>query len=153
VSGEYERVVSEDLRIAWYARYFVDMPADKDQKFRSSLASGIAVSNQPDFDKLDSAVRFEIAAGYNFRLTYDLGLKLGINTRSQKAVNIGSDFRCQLDTERQVVEWKAFLDFGREISLRPFIGVRKTTETDAAPSGYESFKRILIVGIVFFKWF
>jgi hypothetical protein len=50
-------------------------------------------------------------------------------------------------------EWKAFLDFGREISLRPFIGVRKMTEKDVAPSGHDSFKRNLIVGIVFFKWF
>jgi len=153
VTGEYERTLSPSLRIAWYARTFIDMPADKNQEFRSSLESGLTVRNQPDFDRLDSRLRFEIAAGANFRRGYDLGLKLGINTLRSAAANLGSDFRCRLDGERQMVEWKVFADFGRGIPFRPFIGLRKTSGTNAEPDGRVPFERMLLAGISFYKWF
>jgi len=152
LTAEYERRATDDLRVAWYARYVVDMPADKAEEFQAGLASGIAVRNLPDFDKLDAAVRFELAAGYHFKRGYDLGLKLGINTTRTRAPNIGSEFRCRLDREQQAVEWVLFMDFGREISLRPFIGLKKIT-FENGPSNHEPFKRQFIAGIAFARWF
>jgi len=153
VTGEYERILGKGLRVAWYARFFIDMPADKNREFRSSLESGIAVRNQPDFDRLDSRLRYEIAAGTNFGGAYGLGLKLGLNTPGSKTLNFGSDFRCHLASKRQAVEWKVFADFGRGVSLRPFIGLGKTTDTNAEPSGRLPLKRMLLAGISFYKWF
>ena len=152
LTGEYERRATDDLRVAWYARYCIDMPADKAEQFHAGLASGIAVRNQPDFDRLDTPARFELAAGYHFKHGYDLGLKLGINTTRQQALNIGSEFRCRLEPEQRAVEWVLFMDFGREISLRPFIGIKKRA-FENEPASHEPFKRQLIAGIAFTSWF
>jgi hypothetical protein len=154
ISADYERQVRSGLRLAWYARYFVDMPADKDQKFRASLGTGLALRNQPDFDRLGQKQRFEIIAGYNFKYDYDFGLKLGLNTLNATGINYGADFRLLANNERRTIELKLFADCGEQISLRPFIGWRATTLlVDPLAEEEQPFKRKLFAGISFFKWY
>jgi len=125
------------------SRFFVDLSYY--QRINGRLPGAI------DF-WLDIGLAKPLAAGYHFKPGYDLGLKLGINTTRQQAMNIGSEFHCRLDRERQAVEWILFIDVGRKIPLRPFIGVKKMV-IEKAPSAHEPLKRQFIAGIAFSKWF
>ncbi len=80
-SAEYERTLPGGMRAAWYARYVVDMPVDKAVRFRSHLATGLLLRNQPEFERLDKPIRFEVAAGYDFAFDFDARIKLGANAR------------------------------------------------------------------------
>jgi hypothetical protein len=152
VSGEYEKRLG-GLFASWYARYAVDMPADKAAPFRASLATGLAVRNQPDFDRLDRAARFEARAGIDFKFDYDLGLRLGLNTTSSGPVNGGAEFRYEGNAERSAVEVLAFLSVGKDLSVRPFLGLRKFASFAGNPAGPDPFRRKLTAGLSFFKWF
>ncbi len=90
VGGQYEKSLPGGLFGAWYARYDVDMPVDKAIRFRSSLATGLLVRNQKDFNRLEKALRFEVAAGYDFTFNYDLKLRLGALARPQGLFPTGS---------------------------------------------------------------
>jgi hypothetical protein len=152
VSAEYERPVGR-LLAALYGRYFADMPVDKAVAFRASAATGVALRNQPDFNRLDLPLRFDIRAGFDLKFKYDFGLKLGVNTLGGAGWKAGLEARLEANDERRAAEARVFLDFGRDISIRPFVGIRRVTLLAGDSTSNGAFRRILIAGISFYKWF
>lgn len=153
ISAEYEKPVGR-LWASWYGRYFADMPVDKSESFQASVATGLALKNQPDFNLLHEPLRFEIRAGYDLKFDYDFALNLGLNaTDTRAAARPGVETRLEATGKRRVVEARIFIDFGRKILLRPFIGVRRITPLAGESRSDGSFKRTLTAGIAFFKWF
>lgn len=150
VRGEYEKKISDELFIAAYAKYNVDMPVDKKLLFGSNLGIGLGVRNQPDFDRLEKKVRYEISAGYNFKWDYDFEIKLGMNTKKKNLVDVGWNFLYRTNREKYLVDFRIFADLGRTICIRPFVGIKK----DKYLSGLElSAKSRFITGIGLYKWF
>ncbi len=152
VTAEYERPIGR-LFGAWYGRYFVDMPVDKDEPFKASAATGLVLRNQPDFNRLRVPLRFEIRAGYDLKYDYDLALKAGINTTGTGKLRAGLEVRFEANGERRAAEGRVFLDFGRGVSLRPFLGLRRITPLAGESASDGKFERILTAGLSFFKWF
>jgi len=152
LSAEYEKKVG-GLFAAAYARYLVDMPVDKAAPFRASLAAGLALRNQADFERLEKPVRFELRGGRDFKFAYDLGAKIGVNTVAAKFVDAGAEFRVQANAERGEAEVLAFLEFGGDVAVRPFLGVRKISYLAGGPPPADAFKRKLTAGLSLYKWF
>ncbi|MHB8055435.1 MAG: hypothetical protein ACYDH3_09325 [Candidatus Aminicenantales bacterium] len=152
ISAEWERAVGRFF-VSWYGRYFADMPADKAFRFRASAATGAALRNQPDFNRLDLPVRCEIRAGIDLKFKYDFGLKLGLNTTRRSGGNAGIESRFEANAERRMVEARLFLDFGRDVFFRPFLGIRRVTPLAGNSGSDGMFKRILMAGVSFYKWF
>lgn len=152
LSAEYERPVGR-LFGAWYGRYFVDMPVDKDEPFKASAATGLALRNQPDFNRLRIPVRFEVRAGFDLKYDYDFALKAGVNTTGKGAVRAGLEVRVEANGERRAAEGRVFLDAGRGVSLRPFIGLRRITPLAGKSASDGQFERIFTLGLSFYKWF
>ncbi|MCX6559790.1 MAG: hypothetical protein NTZ26_04680 [Candidatus Aminicenantes bacterium] len=152
-SAEYERTLPGGMRAAWYARYVIDMPVDKAVRFRSHLATGLLVRNQPEFERLDKPIRFEIAIGYDFAFAYDARLKLGVNfSLGSGLAKAGAEFLLEANDEQQSAHGKAFIAFGREIEVRPFIGIRKITYLAGGPPPPDPFRSRLTFGVTFLKW-
>ena len=151
-AAEYEHRIGS-LFAAWYARYFVDMPADKNMRPSSSLSTGIALRNQSDFDRLERRVRFEADVGYDFKYDYDARLKLGINTVTAGPLNAGAEFRGQASRPRKSIEFKIFADFGRDFAVRPFLGIKKVSYEAGGPPAREPLKRMLTFGVSFYRWY
>jgi hypothetical protein len=151
--AQYEKPLSGGWSAAWYARYDVDMPADKAVGFLASLSTGLAVRNQPDFERLDRPFRIEAAAGIDFKYDYDLGLKLGVNTAKPGSANAGAEFRWQANSLREAAEFKIFADFGRDIAVRPFAGLKKISYAAGGTPGPSRFAERIIVGVGLYKWF
>jgi len=152
VSAEYERPVGA-LFAAVYGRYFADMPVDKDVRFRASASTGAALRNQPDFNRLDLPFRFDIRAGLDLKFKYDFGLKIGVSTNGAAALKAGLEGRLEANDARRAAEARVFLDFGREVSVRPFIGLRRVTPLAGDSASDGAFRRILMAGVSFYKWF
>ena len=152
LSAEYERTAA-GVFAAWYGRYFVDIPVDKDVPFRASLATGLAFRNQPDFDRLEKTVRWEIRAGADFKFDYDLGAKFGVNAVGPKSVRPGAELRLQANAERREAEGLAFLEFGTSLAVRPFIGLRKISYLAGGPPPPDPFRRKISAGLALHAWF
>jgi hypothetical protein len=153
-SAEYERTLPGGMRAAWYARYVVDMPVDKAFRFRSHLATGLLLRNQSEFERLDKPIRFEVAVGYDFAFDFDARVKLGANVRLGKdaAAQAGAEFALEADAERQSGQAKAFLAFGSEVEVRPFVGIRKIAYLAGGPPAPDPFRSRLTFGVTFLKW-
>ena len=152
VSAEYERSVGRFFA-AVYGRYFADMPVDKAVPFRASVATGLALRNQPDFNRLDLPVRFDVRAGFDLKFKYDFGLKFGVNTKGGAGWKAGLEARVEANDERRAAEARVFFDFGRGVSVRPFLGLRQVIPLAGDSTSDGAFQRILIAGISFYKWF
>jgi hypothetical protein len=152
IAAQYERTLPGGLYGAWYARYFLDMPVDKALRFRSGLATGLLLRNQPDFNRLDKPVRFEIAAGYDFVFAYDLRVRLGAQVKPRGLIPLGADFRLDADDERQTAEFRLFAVLGKDLEVRPFVGIRKISYLVGAPPP-DLFKNKITAGLAFYKWF
>jgi hypothetical protein len=153
VAGQYEKSLPSGLFGAWYARYDVDMPVDKAIRFRSSLATGLLLRNQKDFNRLEKSLRFEVAAGYDFTFDYDLRLRLGAQARPRGFFPLGAEFRVDANSDRQDVEFKAFAAFGKDIEVRPFVGVRKVTSYAGPEPPEDRFMNRVTAGIALYTWF
>jgi hypothetical protein len=151
IGAEYARRIG-GIHAAWYGRYFVDMPADKDIPFRASLATGLALRNQPDFDRLENPLRFELRGGYDFKFDYDLGARIGLNTVGARFADTGVEFDILANAERRVAEVLVFAEFGGAVAVRPFVGIRKISYLAGGPPPPDPFRRKLTAGISFFKW-
>jgi hypothetical protein len=151
--ADYEKTLAGGLFAAWYARYDVDTPVDKAIGFLASLSTGVALRNQPDFERLEKSLRFEVWCGVDFKYDYDAGLKLGINTASAGAANAGAEFRWQANSVRQAAEFKLFVEVGREVVVRPFIGVEKISYIAGGTPGPDSFAERITVGVGLYKGF
>jgi hypothetical protein len=152
VSAEIERAVGRYF-VSWYGRYLADMPTDKDVRFRASVATGATLRNQHDFNRLDLPVRCEIRAGFDLKFKYDFGLKLGLNTTNRSGWKAGVEGRLEANAERRAAEARVFLDIGRTVSFRPFLGIRRVTPLAGNSISDGTFKRILMAGFSFYKWF
>jgi hypothetical protein len=153
VAGQYERSIPGGLFGAWYARYDVDMPVDKAIRFRSSLATGLVLRNQQDFNRLEKSLRFEAAVGYDFTFDYDVRLRLGAQTRPRGLFPLGAEFRVDANSDRQTVEFKAFAAFGKDIEVRPFVGIRKVSYFAGAEPPSDHFSNRVTAGVSLFTWF
>jgi hypothetical protein len=153
VEAQYERSLAGGVFVAWYARYDVDMPVDKPIRFRSSLATGLVLRNQSDFNRLDKRVRFEVAAGYDFTFDYDARLRLGAQTRPRRLFPVGAEFRVDANSERRTVEFKAFASFGKAIEVRPFVGVRKISYLAGPAPPPDHFLNRVTSGVALYTWF
>jgi hypothetical protein len=129
------------------------MPVDKDEPFKASAATGLVLRNQPDFNWLRVPLRFEIRAGYDLKYDYDLALKAGINTTGTGKMRAGLEVRVEANGERRAAEGRVFFDFGRGVSLRPFLGLRRITPLAGKSISDGKFERILTAGLSFFTWF
>jgi len=154
VRAEYEKPLVDGVFASWYAHYDADMPADKAVGFLASLSTGIAVRNEPDFERLSHAVRFELWGGVDFKYDYDAGLKLGVNTaREGGALNAGAEFRWQANSLRQATEFRLFADFGLDVSVRPFVGLKKIEYGAGGTPGPDGLQNRITAGVGFYKWF
>jgi hypothetical protein len=152
--ADYEKTFAGGVFGAWYAHYDVDMPADNPVAFLASLSTGVALRNEPDFERLEKAIRFEVWGGVDFKYDYDVGLKLGINTANEGgAANVGAEVRWQANSMRQAGEFKIFADFGRAVSVRPFVGIKKIEYAAGGTPGPDGFANRITAGIGLYKWF
>jgi len=152
VEAQYE-VAGRGFFAAWYGRYTLDMPSDRPAPFAARLATGLVVRNRPDFDVLDAPVRIEASAGYDFRGALDAGLRAGANTVGGRPFDVGADFDWRLADGRSAYEVRLFAALGREISIRPFIGIRKIALYAMNPPAGEPVGRDTVFGVSLFKWY
>ena len=150
VTGEYEREVGRSLYVSWYAAYTADMPADKARRFAGSLATGLKLKNQPYFERLDRGFRFDIAAGWNFKLDEELAVRAGLNTTPKSGVRLGADLGCRMRGRgRAEIDVRAFADTGGAVAVRPFAGFRNGPSISGdGPAG----RLKLVVGVGLYKW-
>ena len=151
VSAEWERAIGR-IFLAGYGRATADMPVDKDQPAAGGVSFGAAVRNQPDFDLLNGPIRFELRAGLDLKYDYDLGLKLGFNTVRPTGWDMGLEVRIEADGRQRLVEGRFFLDTGRDLFFRPFLGIRRMTRPADDPVESRT-DGIFEAGVQFLKWF
>jgi len=150
-SVEWEHAVGRFF-LSWYGRAAADLPVDKALPAAASVSSGAAVRNQPDFYLLKLPIRFEIRAGFDLKYDYDLGVKLGLNTIHPTGWNLGLEGRLEANGNRRLVEGRFFMDTGRDLSFRPFLGIRRVTWPADNPAD-RRIDRIFEAGVQFLKWF
>jgi hypothetical protein len=150
VKGEYEREVGRSLYVSWYAAYTADMPADKARRFAGSLATGLKLKNQPYFERLDRGFRFDVAAGWNFKLDEELAVRAGINTTPKSGVRLGADLGCRMRGRgRAEIDVRVFADTAGAVAVRPFAGFRNGPSISGdGPTGTLK----LVVGVGLYKW-
>jgi hypothetical protein len=148
--GELEREVGRGLYGAWYAAYTVDMPADKDRPFAGSLATGLVLKNQTDFERLERTLRFDVAAGWNFKRHAELAVRAGVNTDPGKGAAAGADLSLRMwGRGRSHIDTRVFVDIGGAVSVRPFIGYRNGPSLSGEdPTG----TFMLVVGVGLYTW-
>ncbi len=146
---EYERKLKDKLFLVWYSRYCLNLPLDHNERFNSDLGTGISLRNQSDFDLLAEKIRFEVSAGYNFDLDFDFGLKFGLNLLNINWLDSHCELRFQLNTEKLYSSLRLFLEFGKVISIRPFIRFDKTSHFESQEPSNIKF----LFGIALFKWY
>jgi len=111
---------------AIYVRAASDMPVDRAVPFTKNFGTGFLVRNQLDFDRLEHPLRFEFGAGWNNSHGYDLSLRLGVNSVfSGGAPNIGAEVFWGQARDLTTADMRVFAAFGRDVSVRPFIGIRR----------------------------
>jgi hypothetical protein len=152
IGAQYE-IAGQGFTAAWYARYTADMPSDRPSPFASRLATGIALRNQRDFDALDHPFRVEAFVGYDFRRALDLGARAGVNTVGMRPFDIGLEAEGHLADGRLAYEIKAFAAAGKEISVRPFLGIRRIGLFAMEPAAAEPLKQDITWGVSFIKWY
>jgi hypothetical protein len=152
LAAEYERAFGGVFG-SWYGRYVVDQPADKDLPFRASLATGLALRNQADFNRLERPVRWEVRGGADFKFDYDLGMRFGVNTVGPKLARAGAEVRFQANSARREADGLAFLEFGDGVVVRPFVGLRKITYLAGGPPPPDPFRRKIYAGLSLYSWF
>ena len=148
--GEYEREVGRSLYVSWYADYAAEMPADKALPFTGSLATGLKLKNQPYFDRLDRMFRFDVAAGWNFKLDEELTIRAGLNTVRERGLSFGADLGCRMRGRRRAeIDARVFVDAGGTVAVRPFAGFRNGPSLSGdGPTGTFKF----VVGVGLYKW-
>ena len=80
VRGEYEREVGRALYASWYAAYSLNMPVDKALPFGGALGTGLALKNQPDFEKLDRILPIRGLRRLEFQTRPGAAIRAGFNT-------------------------------------------------------------------------
>ncbi len=150
VKGEYERRIGPSLYASWYAAYAVDMPVDKTRRFAGSLATGLKLKSQPQFERLEHGLRFDVAAGWNFKLDEELTVRAGVNTTPERGVRLGADLGCRMrGRARAEIDVRVFADTGGAVAVRPFAGFRNGPSLSGdGPARTLKF----VVGVGLYRW-
>lgn len=148
LSVEYEKKLNDHLFSVVYCKYDIDMPANVDLKFDSSLGAGVGLRSQQNFERLTENVRFELFGGKNFTHSYDAAISFGVNT-VKRSFNIGSDVKLRLNPEEFYGSFEIFGEFGKEICIRPFVAWERIFFLE---DNKPSINRFLF-GIELFRWF
>jgi hypothetical protein len=146
---DYEKKVGPNLFAVWANRYRADMPVDVRMPFTASLFTGVALRNQADFDEFERAIRFEVAAGYNFKRGLEFSGKLGALLCRNNVMKLAGELTNQVDGKRVRADFRLLADFSLPVQLRPYVGWKKDFYLDATPPVAG---RILF-GLGFFKKF
>ncbi|MCP2519117.1 hypothetical protein NLD30_01575 [SCandidatus Aminicenantes bacterium Aminicenantia_JdfR_composite] len=145
---EYERKINEQsVYLFGYCNYTIELPLDVSERFRSSLGIGMGLRNQQDFEILQNKMRYEISGGCNFRNDFDLNFRFGVNTL-KKNTNMGTEVTFKLDSKKSFIGLKVFLDFGKELELRPFFKFENLSHLKNSGS-----QNKFSIGIEFIKWY
>jgi len=124
-SAEYLFKLNKSLYLSCFGKYCLSMPVDRDERYSDSVATGVVVKNQVDFDRVERKVRFDIFCGYNFKHRFEVDLKLGAFFKKKAGYNTGCDFRFNRNSEKRLMALKFFIDIGRDVTFRPFFGSEK----------------------------
>jgi hypothetical protein len=149
VGLDYERALEPGLFAAWVARYRLDKPVDEERPFAASLFTGLALRNQRVFDELERDLRFDIAAGCDFKHGLELRSDLGVGICRSKAVNVFAEMRSRAGARRLRLDVRLLAALGRARELRPYVGWKKDFDPD--PDRMAPGK--LLFGLGFFKKF
>ena len=150
VRGEYERAIGRDLFASWYADYTLDIPADKALPFKGSLATGLRLKNQTQFERLERRFRFDVGAGWNFKRRGEISIRAGANTGPGRGLAAGAEVSCLMwGVGRSHLDARVFLDAGGAVSVRPFVGFRNgpSLAGDGPPGTFR-----FVVGVGLYKW-
>jgi hypothetical protein len=88
VMMEYENLLTPELFLSWYSRYYLYSPIDKGIPFEAHLGTGILLKNRRDFDLADSPLGYEISAGYNFKHRLEGKARVGISLYRKGNFNV-----------------------------------------------------------------
>jgi hypothetical protein len=149
INLDYEKKIGPRLFAAWTSHYRLDLPVDDELPFTASLFSGLALRNQPNFDELDRAIRYEVAAGYDFKRGLEGCGKLGVLFCQNERLKLLAEAQGRVDAKRIKVDFRIMANFGRPVQLRPYIGWKKDIFLDDAPDVPGK----LLFGLGFFKKF
>jgi hypothetical protein len=149
LSLDYEKKFGSHLFAAWVSRYRADMPIDVKLPFTASLFTGLALRNQPDFDVLERTLRYEVAAGYDFKRGLEISGNLGLGIYTNRLFKVFAEVRAEADSGRIRGDLRLFGSFGRQVEIRPYCGWKKEISLDHAPDVPGKF----LFGLGFFKKF
>jgi hypothetical protein len=122
---DYEKKLTPRLFAAWVAWYRLAMPVDKDRPFTASLFTGLALRNQPNFDELGQDVRYEIAAGYNFKRGLEFDGKLGLEIWGNDSLSVFTEMKSQVDGRRASLDLRLLASARGRVEFRPYLGWKK----------------------------
>ncbi len=122
---DYERKIAPRLFAAWVNRYRLALPVDEDRPFTASLFTALALRNQPDFDQLGQALRYEIAAGYNFKRGLEVDGKFGLEIWSRRSFSVFTEMKSQVDGRRISLDFRLLASRGGRVEFRPYVGWKK----------------------------
>ena len=149
VGLDYERRLSPGLFAAWVSRYRLDMPVDSAEPFAASLFTGLALRNQPDFDVLEKDVRFEAAAGFDFKRGLEVSGRLGLGIWHGRGWQVLTEMKGQADGGRIRFDLRLLASGGRNVECRPYLGWTKDIGIDPTQETPGKF----LFGLGFFKKF
>jgi len=122
---DYEKKLNPRLFAAWVAWYRLAQPVDRDRPFTASLFTGLALRNQPDFDVLGQDVRYEVAAGYNFKRGLEFDGRLGLGIWKRNSLSLFSEMKGQIDGKRISLDLRLLASSGGRVEFRPYLGWKK----------------------------
>ncbi len=146
---DYEKTVAPGLFAAWVARYRADIPVDDDLPFTASLFTGLALRNQAEFDVLGRDVRYEVAAGYDFKRGLGASGRLGLGIWNGASWRVFTETRVHADAGRIRFDIRLLASSGGPVELRPYLGWKKEIGLDPHQEAPGKF----LLGLGFFKKF
>jgi hypothetical protein len=146
---DYEKKLTPRLFAAWVAWYRLALPVDKDRPFTASLFTGLALRNQSDFDELKRDVRYEAAAGWNFKRGLEFDGKFGLGIWKSGSLRLVGEMRTQADDKRLHLDLRLLASAGGRVDLRPYVGWKKDIQLRSGEGGPGRF----LFGLGFFKKF
>jgi hypothetical protein len=149
IALDYEKKIGPRLFAAWINHYRLDMPVDDDLPFTASLFTGLALRNQPNFDEQKQDVRYEVAAGYDFKRGLEFNGKMGLGIWKNNFIKIFTEMRTQVDAKRIRLDLRLQGSFGRPVEIRPYLGWKKDIGLDPG----QEVPGKLLFGLGFFRKF
>jgi hypothetical protein len=146
---DYERRITPGLLAAWVTHYRLDMPVDEDLSFAASLFTGLALRSQPEFDLLERDVRYEVAAGYDFKRGPEASGKLGLEIWQCPWLKVFTEMKGLVGARRLRLDLRLLAAGGGAVELRPYLGWKKELALDPRQDAPGKF----LFGLGFFKTF